>query len=285
MVDIGKKNRLIVKQRLDDGFCLDGGKSGDIFLPKKGIPEHVQTGDEIEVFVYVNKEEKLEATTRKPYAEVGKFAYLRVVANSSAGAHLDWGLPKDLLVPKKLQRTKMKDGSLYIVYVFLDTRTNRIAASTKLNTYLGLTPPGYAVGEEVDVLIGEKTDLGYKGIINNAHWGMIYDNEVFQPILIGQRVKGYIRQIREDGKIDITLQPSGYHHIDEISRTILKTIENMGGKSSVTDKSSPQEIYVHFRVSKKVFKKAIGTLYKKRLIALTSDEITLLDKCSSRNVN
>ena len=280
MAEIGRINTLTVKRMRDYGAHLDGGASGDIILPKKYVPKECRPGDKIEVFVYEDREEHLRATTQKPYATVGQFAELRVAANTSAGSFLDWGMEKDLLVPKREQQTKMAEGKSYIVFVFLDKKTNRIAASSKLDKFLDLQSPNYEVGEAVDLLICDKTDLGYKVIVNNSHWGIIYKNEVFQKLHMGQQPKGYIKLIREDLKIDICLQQSGYQKIDDISRNILKTIKDLGGNIAVTDKSPPKEIYDLFGISKKTFKKAIGTLYKKRFITIDTRGIKLTRKSS-----
>jgi len=278
MAEIGRINKLTIKRRLDYGAHLDGGESGDILLPKKYVPKKCQPGDEVEVFVYVDREDRLRATTQKPYATVGQFAKLRVVANSSSGAYLDWGLQKDLLVPKREQHAKMEEGKSYVVFVFLDKKTNRIIASSKLDKFLDLQSPNYDEGEEVDLFICYKTDLGYKAVVNNSHWGMVYKNEVFQKLHIGQQLKGYIKIIREDLKIDISLQQSGYQRVDNISQSILKTIKDLGGSIAVTDKSPPEDIYSLFGVSKKTFKKAIGALYKKRLITINTNGIKLAQK-------
>ena len=278
MVKIGRINKLTIKRRLDYGAHLDGGESGGILLPKKYVPKKCQPGDEVEVFVYVDREERLRATTQKPYVTVGQFAKLRVVANSSSGAYLDWGLQKNLLVPKREQHAKMEEGKSYVVFVFLDKKNNRITASSKLDKFLDLQSPNYDEGEEVDLFISYKTDLGYKTVVNNSHWGMIYKNEVFQRLHIGQQLKGYIKIIREDLKIDISLQQSGYQRVDNISQSILKTIKDLGGSIAVTDKSPPEDIYSLFGVSKKTFKKAIGALYKKKLITIDTNDIKLTQK-------
>ncbi len=275
MVEIGKVNKLTIKRKRDYGAQLDGGDSGEILLPKKDVPKKCQQGDEIEVFVYLDKDVHLRATTQKPYATVGQFAKLRVKENSLAGAFLDWGLQKDLLVPKREQHSRMKEGKSYVVFVFLDKKTNRIAASSKLNKFLSLESPNYDEGQEVDLFICEKTDLGYKVVVNNSHWGMVYANEVFQKLHIGQKLKGYIKTIRDDLKIDISLQQSGYQRVGDISQGILNTIKDLGGSIAVTDKSPPENIYSLFGISKKTFKKAIGALYKKRLITIDSKGIKL----------
>lgn len=278
MAEIGKMNKLTIKRTRDYGAHLDGDESGDIILSKKEIPEKCRPGDKIDVFVYPDREGRLRATTKKPYATAGEFASLRVEKNSPSGAYLDWGLQKDLLVPTKEQNAKMEEDKTYVVFVFLDKNTNRIIASTKLDKFLDLQSPNYDKDEEVDLLICEKTGLGYKAIVNNSHWSTIYKNEVFQKLNIGQQLKGYIKKIREDLKIDISLQQSGYQKVDDISLNILKTIKDLGGSIAVTDKSPPENIYSLFGVSKKTFKKAIGALYKKRLITIGTNGIRLAKK-------
>ncbi|MDO8947702.1 MAG: S1-like domain-containing RNA-binding protein [Desulfocapsaceae bacterium] len=277
MAKIGRINKLTIKNIRDYGvYHLDGGKSGDILLPTREVPETCQPGDEVEVFVYVDREDHLLATTQTPKVTVGQFAKLPVVANTAAGTYLDWGLELDLFVPGSEQQNRMKEGKSYIVFVFLDEKTNRITASSKLDKFLSQQPPNYKEGEEVDLIIYEKTDLGYRVIVNLDHEGMLYENEVFQRLVIGQELKGYIKKIREDLKIDLILQQPGYHGIDDVSLSILETIKEHGGSIDVTDKSHPEEIYSLFGVSKKTFKKAIGALYKKRLITIDSSGIKLV---------
>lgn len=275
MTQIGRINKLTVTRIRDYGAHLDGGAAGDILLLKKHVPEKCRPGDEIEVFVYADGPNRLRATTLKPYATVGQFARLRVAANTSSGAFLDWGLQKDLLVPKKEQLAGMEEGKSYVVFVYLDEKTNRIVASAKLDKFLSQQPPDYAEGAAVDLIIYDKTDMGYKAVVNNTHGGMVYKNEVFQKLDIGQELKGYIKKLRGDGKIDLSLQAPGYRKIDDISRAILKIIKEHGGRIAVTDNSPPEVIYSLFGVSKKTFKQAIGALYKKRLISLDANGIKL----------
>jgi predicted RNA-binding protein (virulence factor B family) len=275
MAQIGKINRLKIKRKRDYGVHLDGGESGDILLPKKYVPEKCQPGDEVEVFVYADEENRLRATTQKPKATVGQFVTLQVVANAWSGAYLDWGLQKDLLVPKKEQLAKMEKGKSYVVYVFLDEKTNRITASSKLEKFLNQQPPQYKDGEEVDLIIYDQTKMGYKAVVNNAHVGMVYKNEVFQKIVIGRQLKGYIKKIREDNKIDLILQKPGFHGVDDVSQAILQKIKDHGGRIAVTDKSRPEDIYSLFGVSKKIFKKAIGALYKRRLIVIDANGVSI----------
>ena len=276
MAQIGRINTLTVKGRRDYGVHLDGGDSGDILLPTRYVPENCQPGDEVEVFVYVDREDHLRATTQRPEVTVGQFAILAVVSNSTSGAYLDWGLDLDLFVPKSEQQNRMVEGKSYVVFVFLDEKTNRITASSKIDKFLGLQPPAYKEGEEVDLIIFERSDLGYKAVVNLYHEGMVYENEVFQALHLGQQLKGYIKKIREDLKIDLSLQKPGYQGVDAVSQSILATMEKHGGRIDVTDKSQPEEIYSLFGVSKKTFKKAVGSLYKKRLIRIDSGGIELV---------
>jgi hypothetical protein len=280
MIQIGKMNRLSVKGIQAYGIHLDGGEYGDILLRGTHATQTNQATDQdnkIEVFVYVDREQRLLATIQKPYATVGEFACLKVKSNTAAGAFLDWGLENDLFVPKSEQQDNMREGKSYVVFIFLTEKNNRITASSKLDKFLSLQLPDYDEGEKVDLIIYARTDLGFNAIVNSSHAGMIYENEVFQKLVVGQRLQGYVKKIREDLKIDLRLQQSGYQRVDEISDTILNIIKDSGGMVSVTDKSPPDDIYDLFGVSKKVFKKAIGALYKKRLIIIEADGIKLID--------
>jgi uncharacterized protein len=277
MAQLDRMNKLLIKKLKDYGACLDGGAAGDIILPKKYISGKCRVGDEVEVFVYSDKNDRLRATTRKPVAIPEQFSRLRVVADSAAGTYLASGLPKDVFVPKSEQQVKMEKGRSYIVYVYSDPSTNRMFGSSKLDKYFNLKPARYKEGEEVELCIFRKTDLGYNAIINNSHIGVVYENEIFQKLHLGQKLNGYIKKIREDRKIDLSLQQPGHQRIDDISQTIYNTIEN-DGKISITDKSQPEEIYAMFGVSKKIFKKAIGALYKRRLIIIEDNGIKLNKK-------
>lgn len=276
MLQIGKMNTLKITGIQAHGVHLDAGEGKDIFLLKKSVPPESQVGDELEVFVYVDKENTLQGSLQKPYATVGEYAVLQVVSDSSAGAFLRWGMENDLLVPKAEQQHKMVQGQSYVVFVFLSAKTNRIVASSKLDKFLSSESPAYKEGEEVELIVFEETDLGYRALINRNHAGMIYSNEVFQQLRIGQQLKGYINKIREDQKIDLILQQSGYQGVDAVTQSILGIIQEHGGKVAVTDKSPPDDIYAMFSVSKKVFKKAIGALYKKRIIRIELDGISLV---------
>jgi predicted RNA-binding protein (virulence factor B family) len=275
MVKIGKYNTLSVIKYVDFGVYLDGGDGIEILLPTRYVPEGLKVGDDINVFIYKDSEDRIIATTEHPYAQVGEFAYLQVNQVNQAGAFLDWGLPKDLLVPYSQQRSKMRQDGIYLVYVYLDDATKRIVATAKIEKYLDNVLPEYKPGERVNCLVFEHTDIGYKVIVNNMHRGMIYHNEIFQPIEVEQQVVGYVKSIREDGKIDITLSDKAAVRIDSLSNRILNAIKANGGKLNLTDKSSPDEIKALFSCSKKDFKKALGHLYKERIINIATDCITL----------
>ena len=276
MVEIGKVNTLEVVRETDNGFYLDGRELGEILMPRKFITDEVRTQVWADVFVYTDSEDRLVATTEKPFAMVGEFAFLKVVGTSKFGAFLDWGLPKNLLVPFGEQRAKMTENGNYLVYVYLDLLTNRIAASAKINKYLDNTPPEYTPGQEVQLLIAEETDLGYKAIVNNLHWGMLYRDQLYQEIEPGQRMVGYVNKIRDDEKIDLLAEKPGYEKVDAISQKILDELKQNRGFMAVSDKTSPDMINAMFGISKKNFKKAIGSLYKQRLITFDSDGIRLV---------
>lgn len=276
MVEIGKVNTLEVVRETDNGFYLDGQNLGEILMPRKFITDEVRSQGWADVFVYTDSEDRLVATTEKPLARVGDFAFLKVVATSNFGAFLDWGLPKDLLVPFREQKAKMGEGGNYLVYLFLDTLTNRIAASAKIDKYLDNTPPEYEPGDEVQLLIAEETDLGYKAIVNSLHWGMLYNNQLYQKLSPGMKITGYINKVRDDEKIDLLLEKPGYEKVDAISQKILDELKKNRGFMAVSDKTSPDMINAMFGISKKNFKKAIGSLYKQRLITFDSDGIRLV---------
>ena len=279
MIQLGKYSTLKVVKELDFGMYLDGGEEfGEILLPTKYIPNGTKIGDEIEVFLYLDSEDRIIATTLKPYAQAGEFAYLQVASVNRVGAFLDWGLPKDLLVPFREQRSEMKQGYKYIVYIYADVESRRLVASAKLNKFLDNTPVEYEYNEEVDLLVTQKTDLGWKVIVNSRHSGMIYDNEIFVPIQKGDRIKGYVKHIRRDEKLDITLQKTGYdvEAMDTLAKEIFEKLKASGGIIPLSDKSSAEEIAEIFGCSKKSYKKAIGSLYKAKLINITPKTIELI---------
>ena len=276
MAEIGKINHLEVVKEVDFGIYLDGGDLGEILMPKRYVPEGTMPGDHLDAFIYLDSEDRLVATTEKPLAMVEEFALLEVVSVTPVGAFLNWGLPKDLFVPFREQRQPMEEGKKYLVYVYVDTNTKRIAASSKIEQYLDNIPVDYDIDEEVDLIIVNETDLGYNAIIDYSHLGILYKNEVFQPLNPGDRVQGYIKKIRTDGKIDLRLEKIGYEKISSFVDRIIAELQKNKGFLPLTDKSSPEEIYQTFKISKKNFKAAIGALYKKRFIALEENGIRLL---------
>ncbi|MBR1720484.1 MAG: GntR family transcriptional regulator [Phocaeicola sp.] len=277
-IELGKYNQLEVVKEVDFGLYLDGSDDGEILLPSRYVPEGTKVGDMLNVFIYLDKEERLVATTLDPYAQVGQFAYLEVAWVNQYGAFLNWGLMKDLFVPFREQKLKMQVGRKYIVHVHLDEESYRIMASAKVEHFLSDEKPEYNAGEEVDILIWQRTDLGYKAIIDNKFSGLLYENEIFQPISVGMQMKAFIKQVREDGKIDLELQQGGMKKVKDFSDTLLAYIKEQRGFIRFTDKSDAEQIYNTFGVSKKTFKKAVGDLYKQRLIVLEPNGIYLVRK-------
>ena len=275
MVEIGKYNTLKIVKDLDFGVYLDGGNGLEILLPARYVPKNVKPGDDVEVFIYHDNEGRIIATTAKPFAIVGEFKYMEVKSVNNTGAFLNWGIMKDLLVPFKEQKMPMQEGKWYLVYVRLDHVTGRIMASARIEKFLNNTPPLYEYNQEVDLLIADETDIGYKVIINNLHGGLVYHNEVFRRLEKGEHLKGYIKEVRDDEKIDVSLRPLGYKKVEGITDIILEALKVQGGYIPVHDKSDPDVIYSLFRCSKKAFKQAIGALYKQHLITLEKDGIRL----------
>ncbi|MVW76186.1 CvfB family protein [Pseudomonas xionganensis] len=278
MALIGRMNSLQVVKHTDFGLYLDGGADGEILLPKRYIPSDSpsEVEDWLNVFVYLDSEDKLIATTEKPKVQVGEFASLKVVDINRVGLFLDWGLPKDLLLPHSEEKRPLQVGDYCVVHVFLDKRSKRITASAKLDRYLDKLPVNYQSGQEVDLLVVEATDMGFKAIINGQHWGLIHKNEVFKFLRSGMREKGYIKEMRSDGKISLSLQPVGEELMGSLSQQILAKLREQGGVLALSDKSSPEAISAHFRASKGNFKKAIGGLYKQGLIQIHADRIELV---------
>ena len=276
MLQIGNYNTLRITKLVSFGVYLDGGDGKEILLPTRYVPKGAKVDDEVQVFIYHDNEGRLIATTLHPKAVVGEFAFMRVKSVNSTGAFLDWGLMKDLLVPFKEQKMAMREGKWYLVYVHLDHLTGRIVASARVEKFLGNVPPEYESNQEVDLLVADDTEIGYKVIVNDLHWGMIYHNQVFQRLEKGERLKGYVKGVREDDKLDISLQPLGYQKVDGISQRILEALQMKEGFLPVHDKSDPEEIYSLFRCSKKAFKQAIGSLYKQHRIRIEADGIRLL---------
>jgi predicted RNA-binding protein (virulence factor B family) len=264
------------------GIYLDGGEYwGDILLPNasaaRGVKEKAREGDSLEVFIYFDSEDRVIATMERPLAVVGDFAVLKVVGVTPVGAFLEWGLRKDLLVPFREQRDRMVVGEEYLVYLYVDKTTDRIVASAKWAKFLDRDPACYREGDAVELIIAQRTDLGYRVIVDNAHEALIYHNEIFQPLRVGERVTGYIKCTREDGKIDCVLQRNdGYQQIDRLARGIVEKLEQNGGRLKISDKSAPEEIYALFGCSKKNYKKAVGMLFRQHVVDILENAIKLV---------
>ena len=271
----GKFNRLEVVKEVDFGVYLNGDEDGEILLPTRYVPDGCQPGDVLDVFIYLDMDERLIATTLKPYVQVGQFAFLEVAWTNQFGAFLNWGLMKDLFVPFREQKMKMIKGNRYLVHAHLDEESYRIVASAKVERYLSKEKAPYERGEEVECIVWQKTDLGFKVIVDNKYGGMLFKNEVFQEIRTGQKLRAFVKQVREDGKIDLELQKRGAQKVDDFSEVLLNFIKDNNGHTAMNDKTDAEEIYQTFGVSKKTFKKAVGELYKKRLIVLEEGGIRL----------
>ncbi|MFC6671397.1 S1 RNA-binding domain-containing protein [Marinobacterium aestuariivivens] len=275
MAEVGRYNRLSVVKQKDFGVYLDGDDLGEILLPSRYVPENCQLGDELEVFVYLDSEDYLVATTQKPLAQVGDFALLRCADVTPVGAFLDWGLPKQLLVPFSEQQQRMQEGKSYLVHLFLDSRSERIVASAKLDRFLDREPGDFRDGQAVELVVANRTDLGTKAIVNGTHWGLIHQSDLFRRVHFGQKLQGYVKRVRPDGKLDLCLDKPGYDRIDGLAGQILDRLKLEGGFMAVHDKSDPETIARLFGCSKKAFKMAIGGLFKQRLIEIGKDGIRL----------
>jgi len=274
MALMGRRNSLLVVREAPPGFYLDGGTHGEILLPGRYIPRGAKPGVTMDVFVYRDSEDRLVATTEAPEAMVGEFAYLRVVSvNPRIGVFFDWGLEKDLLLPLREQATPLQPGDRRVVRVALDERTDRIIASARLNRWLNRTPVTYTEGQRVNLIITGDTPLGYNAIIENTHRGLLYHSDLAGPLATGQRVDGYVRVVRPDGKIDLALDRAGFHRIAPVTEQILTALTEAGGTLRLNDNSSPEDIREAFGISKKAFKQAIGSLYRARKIVITPNEI------------
>ena len=276
MAEIGKMNNLEVTKKVSFGVYLISGDQ-EILLPTKYVPRNCSIGDKVQVFVHKDSEDRIIATTRQPKAMVGDFACLKAKEVTEVGAFLDWGLEKDLFVPFREQKLKMEAGRFYTVCVYLDNITKRIAASSKISKFLNLEPFPYKTGDQVEVMVIYKTDIGYNCIIEKSHTGILYENEVFVEITQGQKMKAFVKKIRHDGKIDLALQKQGYaNKIDGLPEKILAKLRAQAGFMPLHSKSDPQAIYDVFGVSKKAFKAAVGALYKERLITIEENGIRLV---------
>jgi predicted RNA-binding protein (virulence factor B family) len=277
MAIIGKRNQLLVLKSAPPGFYLDGGPLGELLLPGALIPPGAKVGDVLDVFLYRDSEDRLVTTTETPHAQVGEFAYLRVVSVAPRiGVFLDWGLSKDLLLPiRELKEGGVERGDWIIVYVMLDTKTDRIVASARINRHLSTTLPVYGEGQSVDLLVTGETPLGYNAIVNHAHRGLLYHSDLSGPLGVGQQLEGFVSRVREDGKIDLRLDRAGYQRIASNTDKILDALAAAGGRLPFHDDSSPEEIRAAFGMSKKAFKQAIGSLFKDRRIIIAKHGIRL----------
>lgn len=276
-IKLGEMNRLRVVKQVPFGYYLDGGPiHGEILLPQNEVEGDVSPDSDVDVFLYLDQEERLIATMRTPLAQVDDFAFLHVAWVNNFGAFLDWGLLKDLFVPFREQKMKMVKGQGYIVHIHLDEASNRIMASAKVERYLDPGFPPYRHGDEVDVLIWQKTNLGFKVIVDNRWGGLLYDSQVFRELRTGDRVQAYINKVREDGKIDVMLSRQGQEGVHDFSSVLLDYIRDHTGYCPLGDKSPAEEIAATFNVSKKVFKKAVGDLYRQRQITIAEDGLRLV---------
>jgi len=275
MITLGEYNLLRIDRILDQGAYLVDEEDNDVLLPNKYMPENAKVDDVVEVFVYNDSEDRLIATNLTPKFTLNEFAFLQVKDVNRFGAFLDWGLEKEILVPFSEQNQRMEIDRWYIVRLLLDEKTNRLVASNKLSKFIETDHISVEEGDEVDLLVSEKTDLGYKVIIDDVHQGLVYANEVFRELNVGESLKGFVKNIREDGKIDISLQKQGYENVEPNAMKILKLLKEKEGFLALTDKSQPEDIYAQLEMSKKTFKKAIGGLYKRKLIRMTEEGIYL----------
>ncbi|MCG9696960.1 S1-like domain-containing RNA-binding protein [Shewanella sp. Isolate11] len=276
MIEIGKSCTLEIVKQVDFGVYLNAHELGQVLLPRKVAPKEFEIGDNIEVFLYLDSEDMVIATTKQPKVQVGQFAYLKAVATGPYGAFLDWGLDKDLFLPFGEQHREIEVGRSYLVYVYQNSADERIVASSKVDKFLDKTPPPYRNGQEVSLIIAGTTDLGYKAIIDHAHWGVIYKNEVFKPLRFGQRTNGFIKRVRSDDKIDLILQRGAKEELDKHANTIMIKLKQSDGFLPLTDKTDAEVIYAELAMSKKAFKKSIGGLYKMQKITIDTDGIRLI---------
>lgn len=278
MATIGRRNRLSIERSSGPGLYLNGGELGEILLPGRYIPADIKPGDTLDVFVYLDSEDRLVATTEIPKVMVGEFACLKVLSvHPRAGAFLDWGLPKDLLLPFPEQETPVRAGKTVAVYVYLDPQSKRIVASTRLKRFLNRSGDTYQEKQPVNLLIVRQTPLGYNAIVNNDRMALLYHNSVGVPLTIGQRLKGFVRTVREDGKLDLTLDQAGYSRVLPLKLRIVSALKDNGGKLPLDDDTPPLVIREKFQCSKNAFKAALGALYKSRRIEFTRPGIKLLD--------
>ena len=280
MIKIGRWNRLKALRSTPPGVFLGDGQE-EVLLPHKWVPRGLDQNDEIEVFIYRDSEQRMIATTLKPYIEVGEFALLRVRETSSVGAFLDWGLEKDLFVPYREQANSMIEGRGYLVYLYLDPKSNRLVASSRLYTFINNNDLTVDVGDKVDIIIADPIDIGYKVIVNGAHWGMVYRNEAYQELRLGDRMEAYVKAIRDDNKIDLSLQRIGYDNVGTQADELMKQLRLAGGRLELGDKSDAEVIKQQLKMSKKTFKKAAGLLYKQGKVIIEPKAVYFVPPKSS----
>ncbi len=276
MINIGQYNKLKILRETSVGLFLGSKDGEDILLPNKYVPENFDIGDEIEVFCYLDHDERPVATTLKPYITLNHFSLLQVKEVNQIGAFLDWGLEKHLFVPFREQARKMEAGKRYLVYMYLDEETERLVGSSKTNRFIDNSELTVHETEEVNLIISRYTDLGVEVIINEKHKGLIYNNELFRKVNLGEKLIGYIKKIRPGNKLDISLQQSGYKNIEPSAEKILDVLRSQNGFLRLNDKSNPDEITDLLQMSKKTFKKALGNLYKQKLVVIKEDGIYLV---------
>ncbi len=278
MAEIGRINSLKVIKTAPQGVYLQGGWLGEVLLPTRWVPEGCQIGDQLDVFIYLDSEDRYIATTQTPLVQVGEAASLKVADVNDFGAFLDWGMPKQLLVPFNQQQVAMQKGKSYVVYVYTDDRTHRIAASSKLNKFIAHRSEGFKNGQSVKLLITDKTDIGYSAIVENRSWGVLFYSDVNHPLHIGQTVPGFIKRVRDDGKIDLSLLAPGYAKVEGIGAKVLAQLKKQNGYLPISDRSDPELIKKQFGVSKRTYKMAIGGLFKQKLITIEEDGIRITEK-------
>mgnify|MGYP000276835364 CR=1 FL=1 len=278
MINVGQINSLEVVKQADFGVFLDAGEFGTVMLPKRFTPEGTEIGQTLEVFLYIDSDNQVAATTETPIAKVGEWGLMTVEGVNSIGAFVGWGVKgKDLLIPFSEQRGRLHEGQSILVYVYIDKASERIVGTTKFNKWLDNTPANYKTNQQVELIIAERSQLGYKAIVNGEHWGMIFPSDVIGKLFIGKTLKGYIKNIREDGKIDLSLQKVGVAKMDDLSTKIIDLLEKKGGFLPLNDKSTPEAIFSAFRTSKGTFKKTIGGLYKQGKITIEKDGIRIAE--------
>ena len=277
MLKLGTYQTLEISKVRDQGVYLSDAEDNEVLLPNKYVPEDFEIGQQIEVFLYLDAEERIVATTIKPHLTLHNFALLKCTQTSSIGAFLDWGLEKELFVPFKEQAVKMRAGNHYLVYLYLDDNTDRLVASSKTNAFLDNSLVLLSAWDQVDLIASHPSPFGWNMIVNQKHLGLVYEDEIFQKINVGDQLKGWVKKVRADGKIDLTLQKHGFRGIEPNANQILKEIKAHGGFIDLNDKSDPDDIKEVFQLSKKSFKKAIGALYKSRLITIEKEGIRLVD--------